>query len=52
MSILQIAGLFIIGVIVLVAGIKKKKKWVLLISAIPLLIVLWQIILLFSFVLH
>ena len=46
MSIFQIAALLIVGVAVLGVGIKKKKKWVMIISAIPLLVVLWQIILL------
>ena len=46
MTIFQIAALLIVGVVVLGVGIKKKKKWVMIISAIPLLVVLWQIILL------
>ena len=46
MSIFQIAALLIVGVVVLGVGIKKKKKWFMIISAIPLLVVLSQIILL------
>ncbi|MCL2003845.1 MAG: hypothetical protein FWG72_07580 [Oscillospiraceae bacterium] len=52
MTIFQIAGLLVIGVIVLAIGIKKKKKWVIAISAISLLIVLWQVILLVAMASH
>ncbi|MCL2049645.1 MAG: hypothetical protein FWG87_13080 [Defluviitaleaceae bacterium] len=46
MSIFQTGALLIVGLIVLGVGIKRKKKWVMVISAIPLLVVLWQILLL------
>ena len=52
MTIFQIAALLIIGIIILCVGIKKKKKWIMIISAIPLLVVLWQIILLVGMSFH
>ena len=52
MGIFQMAAFLIVGVVVLGAGIKKKKNWVMIISAIPLLVVLWQIILLAGMALH
>ena len=45
MSIFHITALLIVGIVVLGIGIKKKQKWVMIISAAPLLVVLWQIIL-------
>jgi len=52
MSILQIMGLLIIGIIVLVIGIARKKKWLIIISAVPLIVFLWQIIVLIGISLH
>ena len=48
MSIMGIAALFITGIIILFIGINKKKKWLIIISTIPLLVVLWQILLLLA----
>ena len=52
MTIFQIVGVFIIGIIILGVGIAKKKKWVIFISVIPFLITLWQIIMLLGFAFH
>jgi len=46
MSILQILAAFILGVVILAFGVVKRKKWVMLVSAIPLLIVAYQIVML------
>ena len=46
MTVFQIAALLIIGIIILCIGIKKKKKWIMIISSVPLLVVLWHFILL------
>jgi len=52
MTIFQILGVLIIGVTILGIGIAKKKKWVTFISVIPLLIALWQVIMLLGFAFH
>jgi len=52
MSILQIFAALIIGVVILVLGIAKKNKWILLVSAIPLLVALSQIIILIFMAQH
>ena len=40
--------LLVIGAILLVLGIITKKRWLMIISAIPLILSIWQIILLFA----
>ena len=52
MTIFQMAALLIIGIIILCVGIEKKKKWIMIISAMPLLVVLWQIVLLVGMAFH
>ena len=52
MSIFQMLALLIIGIIILCVGIKKKNKWLMIVSAMPLLAVLWQIILLVGMAIH
>jgi hypothetical protein len=52
MSVIQILIVLIIAIILLAIGIVKKNKWVKIISIIPFLIVLWQIILLLGFLFH
>ena len=52
MIILQLIGLLIVGTIILVIGIYKKNKWIIIISLIPLIISLWQVILLIGMGLH
>jgi len=46
MTIFQTSIVFIVGVVLLGLGFYFKKKWLKLLSIIPFLIVLWQIILL------
>ena len=52
MTIFQISAVLTVGITALVFGIEKKKKWVMIVSAIPLLIVLSQIIILVMMALH
>lgn len=52
MTIFQILGALLIGVILLAIGIKKKKKRLMIVSAIPLLISLSQIVILFLMAAH
>ena len=52
MTIFQMLAVLMIGIALLAFGIAKKKKWVMIVSAIPLLIVISQIILLVMMALH
>ena len=46
MTILGILLTLIIGILMFIIGIKTKKKWLMVISIIPLIIVLSQIVML------
>jgi hypothetical protein len=47
MSFLTIIAVLIIGIVMLSIGFVIKKKWIILLSIIPLAISLWQIAILF-----
>ena len=52
MTIFQILAVLIIGAAALVFGIVKKNKWIIIASAIPLLLALSQIIILVMMAQH
>ena len=52
MTVLGLIITFIIGILIIVSGVVTKKKWLMLISIIPLVIVLSQIALLFLMALN
>lgn len=52
MSILQIMAALLIGVSLLTFGITRNKKWAIIVSVIPLLAVLSQVILLLLMAFH
>lgn len=44
MTFLAMLGVLLAGIILLVIGLFKKSKWLIIVSIIPLVVVLWQII--------
>ncbi|GKU80037.1 hypothetical protein L3i20_v244340 [Paenibacillus sp. L3-i20] len=48
MSFLTIIAVLILGIVMFSIGFATKKKWIKLLSIIPLAISLWQIAILFS----
>ena len=47
MTVLGLQITFIIGILILISGIVTKKKWLMLISIIPLVLVVVQLMMLF-----
>ena len=52
MTIFQMLAALIIGAVLLAVGISKRNKWIMLASAIPLLIVAVQIVMLAMMAVH